>query len=89
MPRLTEIPDKPVFLRQIIDKWNAGQAIVAATDLTRLLTTSKAQELDALSAECERRTGKSLAAFAADTHWSVCRARARAVRESETELASA
>src|SRR5262249_22352033 len=44
---------------------------------TRLLTTSKVSELDALSPECEQRVGMTLAVFAAEVHWQVALARTR------------
>src|SRR5207244_2317312 len=71
------IENKPLFLRRAMGKWRTGDFLGAGTDLTRLLTNAKKDELDALSPEAEDTVGMTLAQFAAEAHWRSTAARRR------------
>jgi hypothetical protein len=63
------IADKPAFLKVAIAKWQAGKAVAAGSDLTRLINSSTPEELEKLSADVKNEMSISLAEFAAEAHW--------------------
>ncbi|MGB9624936.1 MAG: hypothetical protein ACPMAQ_08745 [Phycisphaerae bacterium] len=61
--------DKPKVLREAIEQWRNKEYRKAGINLTRLINSSKKDELETLSAEAEKETQMPLAELAAETHF--------------------
>ena len=61
--------DKPKVLREAIEQWRNKEYRKASVNLTRLINSSKKDELESLSAEAEKETQMTLADLAAEVHF--------------------
>lgn len=61
--------DKRLHLNAALSKWNDGNMAAAGNELTRLITSSSPEELEAFSREVEAKTKLSLGEMAARAHW--------------------
>ena len=61
--------DKRLVLHTALIKWNEGNMAAAGNELTRLITNSSPEELEAFSREVEAKTKLSLGEMAARAHW--------------------
>jgi len=61
--------DKPKVLREAIEQWRNKEYRKASVNLTRLINSSKKDELESLSTEAEKETQMPLADLAAEVHF--------------------